>query len=105
MNDSKVIMKEQINHITGIAYQGRNQAELRHKKEINKYTSDEWLTFLQARDKNLKLFGAKGKGVSIFKVFTSVEEKDKNGKIKTASRPTGFATVFNLDLTKPNKKI
>ncbi len=98
-------MKEQINYITREAYQGRNQDELQHKKEINKYKSNEWLTFLQARDRDLKLVGAKGKGVSIFKRLASVDEKDRNNKIKTISRPTGFATIFNLDLTKPNKKI
>ena len=103
--DKLNIIKEQINYVTGIAYQGRNQDELQHQKEINKYESSEWLTFLQARDKDLKLVGAKGKGVSIFKRLASVDEKDKNGKIKTVDRPTGFATVFNLDLTKPNTKI
>lgn len=94
---------EQINHITKLSYQGRNQAELSSVAKKNGYKSNEWLTFLQARDKGLKI--KKGEhGMSVFKGFESFSDKDeKDGKIKTVSRPLGFSKVFNLDQTERSK--
>jgi len=90
-------MQYQYNKVSGKVYQGKNQAELLIAKEKNGYQSNEWLTFLQARELGLKI--KKGsKGVGIFKGFGSFTEKDENGKIKSVSRPLGFARVFNLDV-------
>ena len=86
------------NYITGLQYQGMNQVDLEAAKEKGSFKSDAWLTFLQAKEKGLKI--KKGsKGVSIFKGFEKFEDKDKDGKIRVESRPLGFATVFNLDQT------
>ena len=91
------------NYITGFEYQGRNQVDLTVTREKASYKSEAWLTFLQARDKGLKI--KKGShGVSIFKGFKSFDEKDENGKIKVENRPVGFATVFNLEQTEKVKK-
>ena len=87
----------QINAITRLAYQGKNQAELSLSAEKNGYKSNEWVTFLQA--KQLGLMINKGsKGQHIFKGFGNADEI-KDGKIKQVSRPLGFACVFNLDQT------
>ena len=88
----------QYNKKTGKVYEGRNQVELLNAKASNNYKSDEWLTFLQARELGLKI--KKGsKGVGIFKGYTTIETKDKEGKIKVGSAPLGFAKVFNMDCT------
>jgi len=95
-------MTYQYNKKTGKAYEGRNQAELLNAKASNNYKSDEWLTFLQARELGLKI--KKGsKGVGIFKGFGKIEKKDKDGKIKVESGHYGFAKVFNMDCTEKVK--
>lgn len=100
-------MNLQYNYITNIQYQGRNQAELLTEKEKNNYKSDAWLTFLQAKSRNLKILKG-SKSVAIFKgyeQFTDVkEDKDGNIKYQTNSRPLGFARVFNLDQTEKYEK-
>ena len=94
----KYNMELQINHTTKLAYQGKNQAELLNAKIKNSYKSDEWLTFLQAKEKGLKI--KKGsKSIPVFKGFGKTTELDKDGKVKTSSAPLGFAHVFNLDCT------
>jgi len=91
-------MTIQINHITKLAYKGKNQVELQVVKEKNGYKSDEWLTFLQAKNSGLMI--KKGsKGVSVFKGFGIKEEVTKDGKTKSTSLPLGSAYVFNLDCT------
>lgn len=92
----------QYNHTTNKVYEGRNQAELMAAKRKNGYKSDAWLTFVQARSNKLKI--KKGsRGISIFKGYGSFsderEDKDGNTKIRSTSRPLGFARVFNLDQT------
>ena len=96
-------MNEQYNASTKMVYEGgRNQAELRAYKKQNKFESDGWVTFLQAKQMGLKI--KKGsKAISIFKGFGEFEEEDKEGKIKVVSRPIGFARVFNLDQTEEVK--
>jgi antirestriction protein ArdC len=90
-------MEYQFNKVTGKVYEGNNQGELQVAKQKNNYKSNEWLTFLQAKDLNLKI--KKGsKSVGICKGFGSFTEKDEKGKIKSVSRPLGFANVFNLDV-------
>lgn len=88
----------QINKISKATYKGKNQAALLTAKEENDYKSDEWLTFLQAKDLKLKI--KKGaKGVSIFKGFETVSIKNKDGKLENKSFPMGFSKVFNMDCT------
>jgi antirestriction protein ArdC len=91
-------MNYQYNHITKEIYQGRNQADLIRAKKANSFKSDAWLTFLQAKYNGLKIKKS-SKGVAIFLGYRKFDEKNKDGKIKTVSRPLGFKTVFNLDQT------
>ena len=91
-------MQYQYNAVSKMPYQGKNQAELFASKEKNGFTSNQWVTFLQAKGlgRNIK----KGsKSVAIFKGFAKTTELDKNGKPKEGSAPLGFAYVFNLDQT------
>ena len=91
-------MNKQYNYITGKDYYGRNQVELLNEKSKNDFNNDAWITFIQARNKGLKI--KKGShGVGIFKGFEKFEEKDAKGQLKVVSRPLGFAKVFNLDQT------
>lgn len=93
----------QYNVISGKAYQGKNQLELQKAKKQNGFEADGWLTFLQARERGLRI--VKGsKGISVFKGFGdfSSTRKDKDGnvvKVINDKRPLGFARVFNLDQT------
>ena len=95
-------MQLQSNKITGNAYQGGNQAILLAEKEKRNYKSDEWLTFLQAKDLGKKLVNAKGRGVHL-RTFTKENRKnEKTGKLSGFSRPVHFV-VFNCDLLKEKK--
>jgi len=86
------------NKLTGKPYRGKNQTGLENARIKNEYKSEDWLTFLQARELGLKI--KKGsKAVSICKGFTMFCEEDKEGKKKDISRHLGFANVFNLDCT------
>jgi len=90
----------QYNALTGIEYEGgRNQAELINYKLKMKFKSDGWVTFLQAKQMGLSIKRG-AKSAAIFKGFKSFDEENDDGKIKTVSRPVGFARVFNLDQTK-----
>lgn len=92
----------QSNKISGKVYKGNNQICLLKEKEDKKYESNEWVTFLQAKELNLKV--KKGsKGIAIFKGFGSFDRKTKSGKIVNESRPLGFARVFNIDQTEKVK--
>ena len=88
----------QYNKISGKDYEGRNQAELQAVKDMKGYQSDEWITFLQARELGLKI-KAGSKSVSVFRGFSKVEGKTKAGALRVDSVPLGFARVFNLDQT------
>ena len=86
------------NATTNCAYQGKNQSALMGAMQEGGFKSYYWVTFLQAKSLELKV--KKGShGVSIFKGFNKVDVKDKDGKVKTESRPSGYAKVFNLDQT------
>ena len=89
----------QSNLITGKAYKGKNQAILSIAKTQNKFKSNQWLTFNQARQSNRQILKG-SKSVSIFKGYGRGEKEDENGKIKTFSYSNGWANVFNLDQTK-----
>ena len=91
-------MTKQYNIISNEEYQGNNQANLMAVKAEKDYKSDAWLTFLQAKDKGLKI--KKGsKAVSVFKGFGKVVNETKDKKTEVKSVPMGFAYVFNLDQT------
>lgn len=84
-------MKLQINHITKRTYQGKNQAELLEAKKKNNFQSDEWLTFVQARENGLKI--KKGShGEHILSVFDDEKSENKSKAVK-------WVVVFNLDQT------
>ena len=48
-------MELQINASTKEAYQGKNQEELLNAKAGNNFKSNEWLTFLQAKNLGLRV--------------------------------------------------
>ena len=97
-------MTLQYNKTTGKPYEGRNQAELLAVKKLRGYQSNEWLTFLQAKQLKLKIIKG-SKGVAVFKGFQTMDtielDKDNKKTVKTVSRPMGFAYVFNFDCTEP----
>lgn len=87
-------MEMQYNEITGVAYKGRNQADLIDVKKKEGYTSNAWITFMQAKQNGKKLVNAKGKGVRLLRFsYQDDEEETKGGK----GFVKGF-TVFNTDL-------
>jgi|1_EtaG_2_1085319.scaffolds.fasta_scaffold51609_3 antirestriction protein ArdC len=92
----------QLNYLSWVEYNWQNQSILLDEKEENGYESDMWLTFIQARSKKLKI--KKGsKGVTIFKWYWYIEEKDKKGKTKMRSISNWYVNVFNLDQTEALK--
>lgn len=97
-------MNKQYNAISKEEYRGDNQSRLSVAKEENEFTSDAWLTFLQAKQLGLKI--KKGsKSQPIFKGFTTKVEIDKKtGKEHEITFPAGSARVFNLDQTEKYDK-
>lgn len=85
----------QVNHITRQPYKGVNQAALDDFKKRASFQSDEWLTFLQAKQSNRKIKAGEH-GIRLRKVTEQEDEKGaKHRKVK------GFV-VFNLDQTEIN---
>lgn len=79
----------QKNKITGLEYNGKNQIALIQSKELNGFNSDEWMTFLQAKQNGFKV--KKGsKGTKILKVIREKDELSKKIGLK-------FYTVFNSE--------
>jgi len=89
---------QQYNKITRKEYQGRNQAELTAIKNANNYKSNEWVTFLQAKELGLTIIKG-SKGVHVFKGYGTSSDENAKGKVITINRPLGWACVFNLDQT------
>ncbi len=94
------------NVITDKLYEGKNQTDLEAVRQKMGFKSFGWLTFLQAREKELSIIKG-AKSVGVFKGYSKFEEISKEGKkgdvgskITSVSRPLGFANVFNLDQTK-----
>lgn len=95
-------MELQKNYITKIAYEGQNQAYLMNYKEEAGFESNEWLTFLQAKEKGLKI--KKGsKGISLVRFINYAELNEKTDKVEDKVGRKYFR-VFNLDQTGPFKK-
>jgi antirestriction protein ArdC len=92
-------MRLQKNYITGIAYEGRNQASLMGEKAKNNYKSDSWMTYLQAKEFGLKV--KRGEHRTHIVRFLSTE-KVVDGK-KTTEGGRKFYTVFNEDQTEPSE--
>lgn len=87
-----------INYLTKNAYQGKNQDELSAVARANGFTSNAWVTFLQARELGLKI--KKGSKAShVFRGFREVVNKQN----KRETVPMGWANVFNLDQTEEAK--
>ena len=87
------------NIVTGKVYEGKNQVDLTITAKKRGFKSNEWGTFLQWKDAGRWII-AKEHGVSIFRGYETFDEVDKNGKLKTESRPLGFKTVFNKEQTR-----
>lgn len=84
----------QINHVTKIEYAGGNNDTLNHTQRTAGYKTNQWLTFLQARDLGLTI--KKGsKGIRLMRVC-----EDKKNKSKKFVKSF---TVFNIDQTQPAK--
>lgn len=97
-------MELQINASTKLAYQGKNQEELLNAKAGNNFKSNEWLTFLQAKNLGLRVKKGEHSTASVFRGFGKVEEKTKDGKNKENTIPLGHSRVFNLDQTEKIKE-
>ena len=87
----------QINKITQLPYQGKNQVRLAIVKANNSYKSNEWLTFVQARGLKRKVLKG-SKATQIFKGFKKGTKIDKKGKVKNYTFG-GYANLFNLEQT------
>jgi len=88
-------MKVQYNAVSGLEYQGGNQATLIDVKGTYGYSSDQWVTFLQAKDLGLKVKkGERGTHLATY----GKDDITGNTWVK------GF-TVFNLDQTEQAKEV
>lgn len=83
----------QSNAITKVIYQGNNQDVLKAQKKIKGFESNEWVTFLQAKELNRKVKAGE-KGVRLVKF--SEEETEGTKQARTFAKSF---TVFNLDQT------
>lgn len=88
-------MQLQYNATTKTPYEGRNQAVLLAAKEESKFNSDQWITFLQAKDNGLMIKRG-SHGIGIVK-FVEVEV-ERDGKLEVEHAPK-YYKVFNLDQT------
>ncbi len=81
----------QINHKTKSEYAGANADSLAHAQRANGYTSNEWLTFLQANELGLKV--KKGsKSIRCIKVIECVDTKKNNER-----KAIRMFSVFNVE--------
>jgi antirestriction protein ArdC len=86
-------MNIQINYTTKKEYTGNNQEMLQEVKEEMGYTSNEWMTFIQARNSGFKVKAGE-KAVKLVRV--GKYEKTEEGKTKE-SRFIRTFPVFNKD--------
>ena len=87
-------MTYQSNKVTGLIYQGENQVALQAAKDTKGYNSDEWCTYLQAKELNLKV--KKGEHGTHLRRVIEYEKKTKQGGVKTEQGLTHFV-VFNAE--------
>lgn len=88
-------MELQKNHITGVTYEGQNQATLLAEKDNRGYKSNRWLTFLQAKAVGRSI--KKGEhGVPIVKF---VDYQEKVGDRVEDRKGRKVYTVFNFEQT------
>lgn len=87
-------MTIQINH-AGNAYNGKNQEILSQIALIRGYKSNQWFTFLQAKNIGI-LTDAKGQGVAIKKLLIS-KGQDSSG-VDITKKGLRSYVVFNMDL-------
>lgn len=83
------------NYITQVEYTGRNQDVLQIMADKLGFSSNEWMTFVQARDNGYKVKN-KEKGVCLKRVVKYQKKNKKNGKLEEKKGLKGFS-VFNLD--------
>jgi antirestriction protein ArdC len=82
----------QVNYLTRQAYKGDNQAALEELKTKAGFQSSEWLTFLQAKQANLKVKA----GVHGIRLKKVTEQEDEKG---AKHRRVKGSVVFNIDQT------
>lgn len=82
----------QVNALTKVPYQGENQTKLEKAQKASGFQSNEWFTFLQAKQCHRKIKPG-SHGVGLGKVTES--EDEKGGKHRKFKR----FVVFNLDQT------
>lgn len=83
----------QINHVTKKEYTGENETALEVIKATMGFTSDEWLTFIQAKNAGFKVIkGSKGVGLKRVVKYNKL----KKGKVVEETGIKGFR-VFNLN--------
>jgi antirestriction protein ArdC len=85
-------MNYQLNKVTGVIYQGENQAILQAAQAAGGYTSDAWCTYLQAKELDLKV--KKGEHGTHLRRVIEYEKKTKQGGVKTEQGLRHFV-VFN----------
>ena len=86
------------NTITKIEYTKTNQTTLLAEQTKKGYQSNEWLTFLQARELNRRI--RKGEhGTKIVRVF----DTEKSTSTGEAIKAVKYYTLFNLDQTEAIK--
>lgn len=84
------------NFITKHVYQGGNQDTLEAIKRQSGFKSQDWLTFLQAKQSGLKIKrGSKGTRI----MAVTDEEYAVEGTNNQISKLVKYYTVFNLDQT------
>lgn len=84
-------MKDQENMVTHTKYMGSNQTMLQEVVKTEGYTSNKWVTYLQAKELGYKLVNAKGKGVGLVRYATDEDREKGKGYVK-------HFYVFNADL-------
>lgn len=86
---------EQVNHKTQKPYAGENQTALQEIANKNGFDSNEWLTFLQAKESGLKVKTG-SKGVRLVKLIDDVVVDKKTGIGRSKFGIRRF-TVFNIN--------
>lgn len=90
------------NAVSGVEYKGGNQELLIAARIANPHFSDEWLTYIQARQAGRKV--RKGEtGTKLVRVIDKEVVKKKTGKKEQEFAVTHF-TVFNLMQTEKIEK-
>jgi len=95
--DMEMFLSPQKNKKTGHFYSGSNLKRLNARKDLEKWSSNEWMTFVQAKELGMKIKkGSKGTPILVLKRFTPKEQKENSEK-KDSYTYKKTSTVFNLE--------